>query len=335
MSLVGDTLLSRIFLKEVESIHNDTQSGAAEIAEKCLNTLKNECLRLKTRLDRTNLKMAIQLLLDTHPMATIENALIPVFLRLVQLIEPDGIKNGDPETAIELLFATRREQMRIGELNTIEKLAEVLQEKRSILTFSHSSTITKSLIKLAKEGFIDKEIFVLESRPLKEGERTAFLLAKSGFKKVYLGIDFAIEAFSKQAEMVVLGADTIYPSGQVLNKIGSATIAKLFHMRSKEVMIAASPSKICLRRIISNNQEWSVIIPQRKPKEVSTITAPNLEIWNKYFETIRPDYISSLVMGSHQIYSPISREITKFLETNQLIEQIRSFKEIWNDVKFK
>ncbi|MFX1505359.1 MAG: hypothetical protein ACFFDC_04500 [Promethearchaeota archaeon] len=328
-------MLSKFFLKEVESIHNDTQSGAAEIAEKCLNTLKNECLRLKTNLDRTNLKMAIQLLLDTHPMAAIENALIPVFLRLIQLVEPDGIKNGDPKTTIELLFATRREQMRIGELNTIEKLTEVLQKKRSILTFSHSSTITKSLIKLAKDGFNDKEIFVLESRPLKEGQKTALFLAKSGFKKVFLGIDFAIEAFSKQAEMVVLGADTIYPNGQVLNKIGSATIAKLFHMRSKEVIVAASPSKICLRAFISDNQEWSVKIPQRKPKEISSITAPNLEIWNKYFEIIQPDYISSLIMDSHQIYTPISKQITKFIETNQLIEQIRSFKEIWNDVKFK
>ncbi|MFW9903985.1 MAG: hypothetical protein ACFFFH_06595 [Candidatus Thorarchaeota archaeon] len=328
-------MLSRFFLRDVESIHNDTQSGAAKIAEKCLNALKNECFRLKTSLDRTNLKMAIQLLLDTHPMATIENALIPIFLRLIQLIEPDGIKNGDPKTTIKLLFATRREQMRIGEFNTIEKLTEVLQKKRSILTFSHSSTITKSLIKLAKEGFNDKEIFVLESRPLKEGERTALLLAKSGFKKVYLGIDFALEAFSKQAEVVVLGADTIYPNGRVLNKIGSATIAKLFHMKSKEVIVAASPSKICLRTIISSNQEWSVKIPQRNPKEISTITAPNLEIWNKYFETIQPDYISSLIIDSHQIFSPISEQITKFLETNRLIEQIRSFKEIWNDVKFK
>jgi translation initiation factor 2B subunit (eIF-2B alpha/beta/delta family) len=328
-------LLSKFFLKEVESIHNDTQSGAAEIAEQCLNTLKNECLRINTILDRTKLKMAVQLLLDTHPMATIENALLPVFLRLINIIEPDGIQNGDPEAAIELLFATRREQMRIGELNTVEKLTKVLQEKQSILTFSHSSTIIKALLKLAKDGFYDKEIFVLESRPLKEGERTALSLAKSGYKKVHLGIDFTIDEFSKHAEMVVLGADTIYPSGQVLNKIGSATIAKIFHMRSKEVIIAASPSKICLRAIISKNQERNGRIPNRSSKEISSFSAPNLEIWNKYFEIIQPDYISSLIMDCYQLHSPISKHISRFLETNQLIEQIRSFEEIWNDVKFK
>ncbi len=328
-------LLSKFFLKEVRFIHNDTQSGAAEIAEKCLNTLKNECLRLNTRLDRIKLKMAIQLLLDTHPMATIENALLPVFLRLIHLIESDGIQNGDPKTSIELLFATRREQMRIGESNTVEKLTKVLQEKQSILTFSHSSTITKALSKLAKDGFCDKEIFVLESRPLKEGERTALSLANSGFKKIHLGIDFTIDEFSKHAEIVVLGADTIYPSGQVLNKIGSATIAKLFHMRSKEVIVAASPSKICLRTIISKNQDRNVRIPHRNSKEISNFSAPNFKIWNKYFEIIQPDYISSLIMDCYQIHSPISKHIARFLETNQLFEQIRSFEEIWNEVNFK
>ncbi|MFX0123612.1 MAG: hypothetical protein ACFFAE_08205 [Candidatus Hodarchaeota archaeon] len=328
-------MLSRLFLKEVELIHNNTQSGAAEIAEKCLNSLKNECLRLNTKLDRLKLKTAIQLLLDTHPMATIENALLPVFLRLIHLIEPDGIQNRDPETAIEIIFATRREQMRISESNTIEKLTEVLQEKKSILTFSYSSTITNALLKLTNEGFCDIELFILESRPLKEGERTALLLAKSGFKKVHLGIDFAINEFSKHAEVVVLGADTIYPSGQVLNKIGSATIAKLFHMRSKEVIIAASPSKICLKTIINKNQEGNVRIPDRNPKEITSFSAPNLEIWNKYFEIIQPDYLSSIIMDCSQIYSPISKHLPRFLKTNQLIEQIRSFQELWDDVKFK
>jgi len=328
-------LPSKFFLKEVELIHNDTQSGAAEIADKCLNALKNECLRLNTKINREKLKKAIQLLLDTHPMATIENALLPVFLRLLHLIEPDGIQNRDPKTTIELLFATRREQMRIDELNTVENLTKVLEEKQSILTFSYSSTITNSLLKLAKTGHTDIEIFILESRPLKEGERTAILLADSGFKQVHLGIDFAIGEFSQQAEMVVLGADTIYPSGHILNKIGSATIAKLFHMDSKEVLIAASPSKICLRTIINKNQERNVKIPNRNPKEISSYSAPNLEIWNKYFEIIQPDYISSIIMSYHRIFPPVSEQISNFVETNQLIEQIRSFREIWDEVKFK
>ena len=106
-------------------------------------------------------------------------------------------------------------------------------------------------------------------------------------------------------------------------------------MRSKEVIIAASPSKICLRTIISKNQKRNASIPNRNTKEISSFSAPNLEIWNKYFEIIQPEYISSLIMDCDQHHSPISKHITRFLETNQLIEQIRSFEEIWNEVKFK
>ncbi len=327
-------MLSKSFFKEVEAIHNDTQSGAAKIAEDCLITLKRECLRLGTKLDRINLKPAIQLLLDTHPMATIENALLPVFLKLTRLIESGGIQNGDPEAAIELVFASRREQMRIVEKNTIETLKKILQDKNSILTFSYSSTITTALLQLAREGFHDKEIFILESRPLREGEKTAESLVNAGFRKVHLGIDFAVNEFSDYAETAVLGADMIHPNGQVLNKIGSATIAKLFHIRSKEVIVAASSSKICLKTIVEENHEWSPVIPNRNLKEITSISDSSLVVWNKYFEVIQPKWISSLIMDRYQFYKPISIQLKKFLEQNPISAQVREIKEIWDDADF-
>ncbi|UCE12606.1 MAG: hypothetical protein JSV04_10475 [Candidatus Heimdallarchaeota archaeon] len=327
-------MLSKSFLKEVEAIHNDTHSGAAEIASDCLDTLKRECLRLSTRLDRSILKTAISLLLDTHPMATIENALLPVFLQLTNLLEPGGIQQGDPKAAIEVVFATRREQMRIGEKNTIETLVKVLQEKKSILTFSHSSTVTTALLQLARDGYRDKEIYILESRPLREGKRTAQTIATAGFKKIHLGIDLAVNEFSQNTELAVLGADMIHPNGQVLNKIGSATIAHLFHMRSKELIVAASPSKICLRGLINHDQDWHPVIPHRDPKEITTISSPNLVIWNKYFEIIDPDCITSLVMDRHQFPSPIEKPLKEFLKSSVIKSQLDTLREIWHDVDF-
>lgn len=328
-------MLSKSFLNEVKAIHNDTQSGAAQIASDCLNILKRECLRLNTRLDRSILKTAIQLLLDTHPMATIENALLPVFLQLTNLLELGGIQQGDPKAAIEVVFATRREQMRIGEKNTIDTLVRVLEEKKSILTFSHSSTVTTALLQLAREGYRDKEIYILESRPLREGKRTARTIATAGFDKIHLGIDFAINEFSQNAELAVLGADMIHPNGQVLNKIGSATIARLFHMQSKkDLIIAASPSKICLRGLINHDQDWHPIIPHRDSKEITTISSPNLVIWNKYFEIIEPDFITYLVMNRHKFPSPIEKSLKEFLKTSVIKSQLDTLREIWHDVDF-
>ena len=149
-------MLSKSFLKDVELIRNDTHSGAAKIAEDCLIALKQECLSATDKLGQSFLKTAIQLLLDTHPMATIENALLPIYIRLVQLIDGKHLQMGDPNLTIEMVFAARREQLRIGEKDTQDNLTDVLKKYDSILTFSHSSTVTKALLKLANEGFTRK-----------------------------------------------------------------------------------------------------------------------------------------------------------------------------------
>jgi translation initiation factor 2B subunit (eIF-2B alpha/beta/delta family) len=327
-------VLSKTFLKDVESIHNDTHSGAAKIAQSCLIALKQECLTSSTKLSRSFLKTAIQLLLDTHPMATIENALLPIFVRLVQLMDSHRLENGDPKPAIDMIFATRREQLKIGENQTQETLVNVLRQFKSILTFSHSSTVTKALLQLAHEGFTDKIVYILESRPLKEGERTAYTLANAGFKNVVLGIDLAIHEFAQRAEAAVFGADMIRVNGQILNKLGSVTIAKLFRNLGKEVIVAASMAKICLRGMIEKDHGWHPVIPQRNPKEVSNIIHPNLTAWNKYFEVISPKLITLLIMDKKEFRTPIEQHLPNFIETSALADQIEKLRSIWNDVDF-
>ncbi|MHA2243577.1 MAG: hypothetical protein ACXADY_01275 [Candidatus Hodarchaeales archaeon] len=325
-------MLSKSFFEDLEKIHNDTQSGAARIAENCLQTFERECIQLGSKLDKTVLKTAIKLLIDTHPMASIENALLPIYLRLTQ---HDGLQKEDTVATIELIFTQRREQMKIGEKNTIETLNTILQDKKTILTFSHSSTVTTALLQLAGAGYSDKEIYLLESRPLREGERTALSLANAGFKKIHLGIDFAVNEFSRLAEVAVLGADIIHPNGQVLNKMGSATIANLFHIQSKEVIVAASLTKIFLRGIINHDHDWHPVIPHRNPKEITTTSSPNLIIWNKYFEIIQPEFISSLIMDRHQFSSPISIRLKEFLEQDIAISSyLETLRELRNDADF-
>ncbi|MHA1214134.1 MAG: hypothetical protein ACTSPG_02490 [Candidatus Hodarchaeales archaeon] len=325
-------MLSKTFLKNVETIYNDTQSGASQIALDCLNTLKQECIRLNTVLNESILKTAIQLLLDTHPMATIENALLSVYIRLIDLINSGGIQS---EGSIEMIFATRKEQMRMGELNTVKTLSKELEDKKSILTFTHSSTVINSLLLLAKEGYTDKKIYILESRPLKEGERTAYTLANAGYEEVNLGIDFALNDFANLAEVTVMGADMIQNTGFMLNKIGSSTIAKIFHDLSKEVIVGASLSKICLLGIINEKKIRTLVIPHRNPKEVSSINHPNLKIWNRYFEKINLDLISTLIMDNYRFTAPISEHLTEFVLKNPLFSsQLKILRKLWEKADY-
>ncbi|MHA1542512.1 MAG: hypothetical protein ACTSQH_06025 [Candidatus Hodarchaeales archaeon] len=131
-------MISKTFLRDVKAIHEDTHSGAAKIAQNCLIVLKQECSTSSSQLNRTSLKELIQLLLDTHPMATIENALLPIYISLDKLINSNNFGKKDPKPAIDIIFAARREQLRIGEKYTQETLKDSLENVDSLLTFSHS-----------------------------------------------------------------------------------------------------------------------------------------------------------------------------------------------------
>ena len=324
-------VVSKAFLRDVRAIHEDAHSGAAKIAENCLLALKQECTTSSSQLNRATLKELILLLLDTHPMATIENALLPVYISLDKLISTKNYRKRDPKPAIDMIFAARREQLRIGEKRTQETLVESLKGVKSLLTFSHSSTVLNSLLKLAKKSLTNKEIYVLESRPLKEGERSVHSLINAGFNNVNLGIDFAVNEFSQYAEVAVLGADTVHSDGRVLNKIGSATIAKLFTEMDKKVIVAASMSKICLRSKLEKDEGWKQNIPHRNPIEITKMKHPNLTIWNKYFEIIPPKLISLLILDNHKFKDPIKPKLSTFLEHSNLIEQINILRGSWNN----
>ncbi|MHA1211906.1 MAG: hypothetical protein ACTSSH_05540 [Candidatus Heimdallarchaeota archaeon] len=322
-------MISNTFLRDVKTIHNDTHSGAAKIAQSCLIALKQECLVSSSQLSLPFLKKLIQTLLDTHPMATIGNALLPIFISLDKLINSENFGKRDPKPAIEIIFAARREQLRIGEKYTQETLKDTLKDVNSLLTFSHSSTVINALLELANEGLTDKEIYILESRPLKEGERSARILANVGFKNVNLGIDFAVNEFCKHSEIAVLGADMIHMDGRVLNKVGSTTIANMFHEVGKEVIVAASMSKICLRSKFEEDQGWIPNIPQRNPREITRIKHPNLTIWNKYFEVIPSKLVSLLILDKHKFKKPIEIQLKEFIEQSKLTDQIEILLSSW------
>jgi len=322
-------MISKTFLRDVKTIHDDTHNGAAKIAQNCLIALKQECLVSSSQLTRSFLKEMIQLLLDTHPMATIGNALLPIYISLDKLISSETFRKRDPKPSIEMIFAARREQLRIGEKYTQETLIKELRDKDSILTFSHSSTVNNALLELSKEGLTDKKIYILESRPLKEGGKSARILAGAGFKNVHFGIDFAVNEFSEHAEVAVLGADMIHMDGRILNKVGSTTIAKIFNEMNKKVIIAASMSKICLRSKFEEDQGWMPNIPHRKPREVTRMKHPNLTVWNKYFEIIPAKLVSLLVLDKHKFHKPIELQLNEFIEKSKLLDQVEILQQSW------
>jgi translation initiation factor 2B subunit (eIF-2B alpha/beta/delta family) len=105
----------------------------------------------------------------------------------------------------------------------IVRQAERTLPPGAIMTHSYSATTFAVLERQASKG---SPFIVTESAPLNEGRTTARLLARLGVP-VTLISDAQAAAFMPEAEAVLVGADTVFANGAVVNKVGTCALALL------------------------------------------------------------------------------------------------------------
>jgi len=105
----------------------------------------------------------------------------------------------------------------------IVRHAERTLPRGAIMTHSYSATTFAVLERLASKG---SPFIVTESAPLNEGRTTARLLARLGVP-VTLISDAQAAAFMPEVEAVLVGADTVFANGAVVNKVGTCALALL------------------------------------------------------------------------------------------------------------
>ncbi|MFX1419578.1 MAG: translation initiation factor eIF-2B [Promethearchaeota archaeon] len=189
--------------------------------------------------------------------------------------------------------------------NFQEFLSQFKKGYRSIMLISYSSTIVNLLSKFNNENI---EIYVLESRPLLEGRKTAEILSK--YFKTHLIIDAAIGKFIDQIDIVLIGVDSILKDGSIINKIGTFPLALVAKVKNIAVYAITSSFKYNLRshfdqRISINKKPMYEIYDKR-------IESKSLEVENYYFDITPPEYITGIISE----YGILS--IKQFLEKVQL-----------------
>jgi len=102
--------------------------------------------------------------------------------------------------------------------------SNLIREEATVLTHCHSSTVEKILVRTHNIKRI--KVICTETRPLYQGRITARNLAKQGLD-VTMITDSAVASVIKDIDMVLVGADVITAQGQLVNKIGTATIANI------------------------------------------------------------------------------------------------------------
>ncbi len=116
-----------------------------------------------------------------------------------------------------------------------------LPARARLLTLSRSDTVLRALA-TARPARRPAEVVVLESLPGGEGRRMARDLRTAGVRARWVRDGSALRALAA-SDAVVIGADSVYGSGDVVHKVGTRALAAEAHRARVPVFVLAGSSK--------------------------------------------------------------------------------------------
>ncbi len=167
--------------------------------------------------------------------------------------------------------------------------AKRIRDGMVVFTHCHSSTVTHILRK-AKEQGKKFEVICTETRPVFQGRITAQELLSLDIKTTFI-VDSAARSFMRNVDLVIVGADAITAEGNVINKIGTGTIALLAHEARKPFYVVAELLKFDPATVCGEYAQ----IEERSPNEVWKDPPEKLVIRNPAFDVTKRDFIHGVV----------------------------------------
>jgi ribose 1,5-bisphosphate isomerase len=158
-----------------------------------------------------------------------------------------------------------------------------------VFTHCHSSTVTQLLLKAKNDGK-RFEVVCTETRPVFQGRLTARELIEIGVKTTFI-VDSAARSFIRNADLVIVGADAITSEGNVINKIGTGTIALLAHEARKPFYVVSELLKFDPATVCGDYEQ----IEERSPDEIWKDAPEDLLVRNPAFDVTRRDFIHGIV----------------------------------------
>jgi ribose 1,5-bisphosphate isomerase len=167
--------------------------------------------------------------------------------------------------------------------------AKRIRDNMVVFTHCHSSTVTHLLSKAKKDGKTF-EVICTETRPVFQGRITAKEMLALGVKTTFI-VDSAARSFMRNADIAIVGADAITSEGNVINKIGTGTIALLAHEARKPFYVVSELLKFDPATVCGDYEK----IEERSPDEVWKGAPEKLVIRNPAFDVTRRDYIHGII----------------------------------------
>jgi len=174
-----------------------------------------------------------------------------------------------------------------------EYIAEIgakrIRDGSTVFTHCHSSTVTRLLARAKADGK-NFNVICTETRPAFQGRITAKEMVELDIKTEFI-VDSATRSFMGNVDIVIVGADAITSEGNVVNKIGTSSIAVLANEASKPFFVVSELLKFDPETLYGEYEK----IEQRNPAEIWSEAPEKLVIKNPAFDVTPSNYIHGFI----------------------------------------
>jgi len=261
---------------ESSLLAEDHVAGASALADRAAATL----LTIASRGDRAALKAAALAAVRAVP------AMAPTMRVAAAALR--GFESGGPRGAERAIRRARAEAARSLRDLRASAAARILPGVH-ILTLSASAAVEAVLLEAWARG-VRFSVTCLESRPLAEGVELARRLAAVGIP-TRLSVDAAMGLVVGEADLVLVGADTIAPRGLV-HKVGTWPLCLAASELGVPVVALADPSKL-LPALVRGAVEG-----ERAAAEVLAESIPWVTVTNRAFDLTPLDLLDGVGIGA-------------------------------------
>ena len=291
--------------KQIDEIKDDNKSGANQLALRAVEIIQNQ-LNLIENSNQDIKGLIYELagkLINARPsMAPLVNS-----IGYIITSSKDFTKNSI-ESTIKAFYESQTAKKSLLDQHFKNFLTNLGLFKPKIMLISYSSTISNLFQKRTDFDFV---LYILESRPLLEGQKLAQELAEK--YETHLLVDAAAGKFISEIDMVLIGIDSILRDGSIINKIGTYPLTLLAKNNEKLVYAIGDHYKYNLRSHFGLNIE----ILEKSKEEVFEGVAPNLYIENYYFDITPSKFFDGIIsdLGILNI-NRFLKELVKILPIN-------------------
>ena len=178
--------------------------------------------------------------------------------------------------------------------NNLELLAlsgaQLIRDGETILTHCHSSSV-EAILKRAHAAAKSFKVIATETRPKFQGHITMANLSDAGIDVTAI-VDGAVSSFMRDCSKVLVGADAVSSTGDLVNKIGTLTIAHVASAYSVPLYSAAELYKY------DTLTQWGAmsVLEERAPEELlEPKKFPNVVVRNPAFDLTPARYVAGYI----------------------------------------